>query len=350
MRSGSSARLAIAWLAVAAPFTGATSGNLWAQEDVHVREHVDVRRVLVDARVVDSRGDPIEGLTQDDFRVVIDGKPAQLESAEWISDTHPYAEGLTPEQAAATGGVPGLPGRLVVFFFQSDFAAPRLSGLIRMGARAIRFLDTLKPEDRVAVLSFDSHLKLRLDFTNDRARIERAIHAAILHGEPPPIQPGPRPSLASSFDRAAARKAASPEAGLLVTADALKALPGPKSLVFFGWGLGQLMRPWVVMDRAYVPACRALAAARVTVFAIDVTDADTHDLEVGLEQVAEDTGGFYAKTNLFPGQAMARLAGAVAGHYLLVVVRPDIPHGTHAVTVELTRAKGTVLVRPTFED
>ncbi|MFI5166888.1 MAG: VWA domain-containing protein [Thermoanaerobaculales bacterium] len=317
---------------------------------LRVQEHVEVPRVLVDARVVDSRGSPIEGLTSDDFRLLVDGVPARVESVEWVSGTEPYAEGLTPEQAASGGVQAAPPGRLIVFFFQADFVKERLSGLMRMKARAVRFLDTLPPEDKVAVLSFDSHLKLRLDFTNDRGRITRAIHESILTGEPAHILPGPPPSLAASFDRQAARAAASPEAGLLATANALKPLPGAKSLVFFGWGLGHLAPPWVVMDRAYVPARTALASARVAVFAIDVTDADNHDLEAGLEQVAADTGGFYAKTNLFPGQAMTRLQGAVAGHYLLVVVRPDVPHGAHTVRVELTRAKGAVLATSSFED
>jgi len=38
---------------------------------------------------------------------------------------------------------------------------------MRMANEIVRFLDRLLPTDRVAVLSYDSHLKLRLDFTND---------------------------------------------------------------------------------------------------------------------------------------------------------------------------------------
>jgi hypothetical protein len=88
----------------------------------------------------------------------------------------------------------------------------------------------------------------------------------------------------------------------------------------------------------------------VTVFAIDVTNADFHDLEAGLEQVAADTGGFYAKTNLFPGQAITRLEGAIAGYYVLVVVKPELAPGEHAVAIELTRQRGTVLATPTYQD
>ena len=343
MRLSGPAALALAGLLAAVPRPSAT-------QDIRVREHVEVQRVLLDVRAVDSRGNPILGLGPEDFLVSVDGRPAALESVEWVSGTQPYAEGLTPEQAASVGAEPAPQGRLIVYFFQTDFAGVRLSGLMHMKARAIRLLNTLTPGDRVAVVSFDSHLKLRQDFTDDSKKLSRAIHDAILFGKEPEAAPGPFPSLARSFDQAAAKAAAEPETGLLVTARALEALPGAKSLVYFGWGLGHLSRPWVVMGRDYGAARAALARGHVTVFAIDVTDADFHDLEEGLEQVAADTGGFYAKTNLFPGQAITRLEGAFAGHYVLVVVKPDLAHGEHAVAVELARQRGTVLVKPSFED
>src|SRR5512136_1439043 len=263
-----------ATLALAALLTS-SSGVSVAQE-TRVREHVEVRRVLLDIRVVDSRGDPILGLAPEDFRIVVDGRPAVLESVEWVSGTEPYAEGLRPEEAATVGGPVAPPVRLI--------------GLMHMKFKAIELLATLQPGDRVAVVSFDSHLKLRQDFTSDIDRLTTAVHEAILFGDEPRIPPGSFPSLATSFDRAAAKRAAEPETGLLVTARALEALPGSKSLVFFGWGLGHLSRPWVVMGRDYAAARAALMRARVSVFAIDITDADFHDLEVGLEQVAADTG------------------------------------------------------------
>lgn len=61
-------------------------------EDLRVQERVEVPRVLIDARVVDPRGSPIEGLSNDDFRLFVDGVPARLESVEWVSGTEPYAD------------------------------------------------------------------------------------------------------------------------------------------------------------------------------------------------------------------------------------------------------------------
>ena len=136
--------------------------------------------------------------------MVIDGRQAAIESVEWVEGTQPYAEGLTPEQAADAGAQAAPPGRLVVFFFQADFARERLSGLMRMKARAIQFLDTLQPADRVAVISFDSHLRLRQDFTRDRASLEAAIHRSIMFGGEESAVASPPPTLVPAFDFPAA--------------------------------------------------------------------------------------------------------------------------------------------------
>jgi VWFA-related protein len=311
---------------------------------------VEVRRVVVDARVVDSKGQPIRGLENDNFRVLVDGVPAVLDSVEWVEGAEPYSEGLTPEQATAAGTEPAPRGRLLVFFFQAGFESVRLTGHMRMKGRAIKVLDGLEPEDRVAVVSFDSHLKLRVDFTTNREQVKRAIHDAILSGKVTPLPAQPFPSLAAVFDYTAARDAGTPEKGLLVLARALRELPGNKSLVYFGWGLGHLFGHRVWMGADYARARYVLMEGRVTVYAIDVTDADYHDLEVGLERVAEDTGGFYVKTNTFPDQAVTRIAGAIAGHYVLVFTCPRREHGEHSLVIDLVNAQGRVHGKLEFQD
>lgn len=313
-------------------------------------ERVEVERVLVDVRVVDAWGRPVLGLAPADFRVSLGGALAPLESVHWISGATPYAEGLVPAVAAATRAPAVPPGRLIVLLFQKDMESSRLTGLVRMKAWAARFLETLGPEDRVAVLSFDSHLKLWIDFTGDRALLRGVIDGWIRRDRPPRLLPGPFPSLAAHFDEAEARRASTLESALLVTARALAPLPGAKSLALFGWGLGRLAGGRLHMERDYAPALRALAAARAAVFSLDVTDADYHSLEVGLEAVAADTGGFYAKTHDFPAAAMARLEGALAGHYVLAFEKPSLPAGPHRIEVELVGRRGTVLAPRAWVD
>lgn len=342
---GAGATLAVAWLASAPAVALA--------QEPRFKETVQVERVLVDARVVDGRGQPIRGLAARDFRVEVDGTPARVESAHWVSADEPYPEGLEPEAAAAAGAPKPAPGRLIVFFFQKSLDSSRVGGLIKMQRRAAQLLDTLGDEDRVAVVSFDSHLKLWVDFTSQRPPLRRAIEHSVLHQDrPQPIRAFYFPSLAEHFDAAAAQQAATPEKGLEVLARALEPLPGPKTLVFLGWGLGEMQgRLGVRMIDDYEPARQALLESRTSVFALDVTDADWHSLEVGLQQAAQDTGGFYAKTHLFDQAAFTRLRGALAGHYVLAVEKPAVQKpGSHRLSVKLLGRQGTVLTKASYQD
>jgi VWFA-related protein len=319
---------------------------LTSAQEPRFRERVEVDRVLLDVRVVDSAGRPVRGLEPADFKVEIDGRRVPVESAHWVA-----GQPVGSDEAEELGLPPAPPGRLIVFFFQKDaFESSRIGGLLKMVKSAEELLETLEPEDRVAVLSFDSHLHLWHDFTSRRTDLQRALQDVVF-GERGAFEPCPFPALEPSFDRSAALRAATPEVALRVTAEALQAIPGSKSLVLFGWGLGRYQAGLGVrMTPDYEPARHALVDARTSVFALDVTNADYHSLEVGLEQVAEDTGGFYAKTHLFPTQAMARLSGALAGHYVLAVEKPAARAGRHRVSVKRVGGPGTVMARDSYVD
>ena len=123
-------------------------------------------------------------------------------------------------------------------------------------------------------------------------------------------------------------------------------LPGEKTIVFLGWGLGNLTPIGVRMPPAYDDALRALDAARATVFVLDVSTADYHSLEFGLEQVAEDTGGTYEKTHIFPDGATRRIARSMDGHYLLYYRRPDGLAAGTGLRVELVNPRLGEVIAP----
>ncbi|MFH1176001.1 MAG: hypothetical protein V1750_01245 [Acidobacteriota bacterium] len=318
-----------------------------AAEQPQFREQIEVARLLIDARVVDRSGNALLGLTVEDFRVLVDGQPATLEAVEWVAGDVPYAEGLPPKEAEAVGA-PVVPrGKIVVFFVQPDFQSVRLTGLMRMAPRAVEIIDRLQPQDLVAVLAFDFHLKLHLDLTTDHEAARRAVQATQIFREPKVVVSSSPFSLFRHITHERALATTSSEEAIALTGEALEKLPGAKIFVLLGWGLGTLHgRSGVFMGPHYARARAALARARTSVLALDITDADYHDLEVGLEKAAEDTGGFYVKTHQFPDQAVARVTQALAGYYVLVVEKPPTYTGAHGITVELTRAKGEVLVRP----
>jgi hypothetical protein len=237
---------------------------------------------------------------------------------------------------------------LIVFLFQKDLEPSRIIGLMRMLVEVQGFLDGLTPHDRVAILSFDSNLKIWVDFTNDRDRLLRVLKHGILFEDPPPAQAASAISLLRGLDPANARKTYTIEKALHVIAGALHDLPGSKSVVLVGHGFGRLGWTGVSMEHGYSEARNSLVAARASVFSLDVTNADYHSLEAGLQLVSSQTGGFFVRSHLFIEQAMRRLAGALAGYYVLFVERPDVGRGTHRIDVDLIRRDATVLARTTF--
>ena len=126
----------------------------------------------------------------------------------------------------------------------------------------------------------------------------------------------------------------------------LREIAGAKSLVFFGYALGRMSAgPRITIDDSYPRAMEALSAARTSVFSLDVTHADAHSLAVGLRQVAEDTGGFYVKTHIFPDAAMTRLVRVISSYYeLSIIPPPDLPED-YTIKIKVDRPRTDIYVR-----
>lgn len=314
-------------------------------------EEITVSILTMTVRVVNGRGEPIPDLAPEDFRVRVGGREVPVVAVDWVGsgDAEPGIppaslgeEGAAPETAA-----PREAGKLVVFFVQTDFETTRISGQLRLRPYTEELLTTLHPADRMAVISFDSHLHLRQDFTGDREAVFAAIDRGMLWGDSETGTGSGEVALSRSFDAQKAMDAASPERALEVTAEALQALPGEKVIVFLGWGMGSFSSMGVQMRPSFAPAVRALRRARASVFVLDVTSAGHHSLEVGLEAVAQATGGTYSKTNVLAGVATDFLAKAISGHYIVTIDPATVPEKGGAVEVGLRRGlRGTVLARP----
>jgi hypothetical protein len=277
----------------------------------------------------------------------------RVDSTTWVGrheatsarDRRP-AEGLLSSRSLSNGAP--ATGRLIVFLFQKSLEHSRIAGLMRMLRQSRDFLTSLSPDDRVAILSFDSHLKIWTDFTDDRSRLEPLLRDGVLLERASAVQATSPASLIERLDPAKGRRTYSIERALQYIGDALQPLPGSKSLVLFGYGMGRLGMNGVMMENDFEPARKALLASRTSVFSLDVTEADYHSLEAGLQLISEQTGGFYARTHIFPDQAMHRLAGALEGYYVVLVEKPVASRQSHDIDVRLTRRKGNVLARSDF--
>ncbi|MCZ7650289.1 MAG: hypothetical protein M5U13_03600 [Thermoanaerobaculia bacterium] len=281
---------------------------------------VEVIRLEIEVRVLDRRGEPIPGLGPGDFEVTLAGLPVPVEAVD-----RPGEEVLLPAAVAGDPGppaaMPALP-RLVVFFFQRHSLPSRARGLLRMTHEARAIVRELEPGDLAAVVSFGPPLHLHTDFTNDRERLLAALDSVAPFRAVEPRDEPPPPPVTLRLPARTAKGIRTVERALEILAHLLEPLPGAKSLLFFGWGVGELSAGAVRAGPDLRRAHAAFARGKTAFFALDVTQADYHTLEALLHELAYDTGGLYLRTFHQPAGTAAAAAAALAGHYRLTLVPP----------------------------
>jgi hypothetical protein len=252
-----------------------------------------------------------------------------------------------PEESAAQSD-----GRLIVVLVQKDLEPVRIVGLMVMLRLIEPFLQQLRPADRVAVLSFDSRLRLWTDLTGDVDRVRSLLTEEVLLHRPPPVTAADGPSLLARLDLASTKRAGGFEHSLHMIAEALEPLPGAKSVVLLGYGFGRFNARTlgVTLMDGYDEARVALQQARASVFSLNVTQADFNSMQMGLQSVSAATGGLYSGTYQFPARAMARVIHALRGNYVLFVEKPGGRTGEHRIEVRLSDRAGTVFARSSYVD
>ncbi|HXE81342.1 MAG TPA: hypothetical protein VNK41_11355, partial [Vicinamibacterales bacterium] len=186
------------------------------------------------------------------------------------------------------------------------------------------------------------------DFTNDFARVRSILRDEMLVRRPGPVRASDGISLLSRLDERTAARTAGIEQALLHIAKSLEPLPGAKSVVLIGYGFGRFSWSGVVLMDGYEAAAAALKQARVSVFTLNVTQADFNSLQAGLQSVSAETGGIYESLFHFPVLAIRRVANALSGHYVLFVERPVLPAGTHRIEVRLPSGRGRLVAARGF--
>lgn len=315
-------------------------------------DQVDVSLRTVVARVVNRRGEPLLDLTTDDLIAKVDGKPVPIVALDWYTGTSDSAAsigdntidtltqpdlGLSPEMKQL---IIESTGRLVVIFVQIGHAEvitldeSYITGHLKLLPHLRGLLDELDPEDRVAVVSYDSHLKVWLDFSLDREAANAAIYDGIGFGKPN-VRRNQRLSLFEVLDDETMTRATTPEKALIAIARALEGLPGIKDMIFVGWGLGRYTHGiGVLLPKDFTTAVNILGRAQATVSVLDVTQAESHALASGLKTVAAATGGTYASTYDAVGRKVDQLGRTLQGYYIVSLDRNAMP--THGGTLKLS--------------
>jgi hypothetical protein len=232
----------------------------------------------------------------------------------------------------------------VVVFIQTDFTRQNLRVTRQMNFRpyAEKIVNAFDAEDRIAVVSFDSHLKFRCDLSTDREAAITAMRRAILIDAPAPPAAVPEPSLAPLLDAKKMKDAVNAEEALLLLGEALRRIDGPKTLLLIGWGLGDHLRGVFYTKPAWKPARRALVDGRVTVIAVNTGMGG--QLSEGLRVAAAQTGGFYTSAAELPQVVVNRVQKTLRGRYELELIAPaPLAPGVYEVAVSVIRGGAVVL-------
>jgi VWFA-related protein len=141
-----------------------------------------VELVTVDATALDPSGRPVVDLTADQFVLEIDGRSRPVVSAAFVSQPAASREAAIPRSFTSNEDVNE--GRLILVAVDQQNIR-RLEGARALKA-ASSFIESLNPEDRVAVTGLT---ELRpLEFRRDRARARRTLEQLVGEGDPVFIQ------------------------------------------------------------------------------------------------------------------------------------------------------------------
>ena len=135
--------------------------------------------IAIDATVVTDRGEPVAGLTPEDFVLTIDGSPRRVVSAQFIKQDPPGpAPTLAGRKLPFTTNESAVGGRLVLIVF--DLEGIGVGGGRGATVAASRFLDQLAGADRVGVLAFPNGASV--DFTTDREKVKQTLTRVVGRG------------------------------------------------------------------------------------------------------------------------------------------------------------------------
>ncbi len=156
-------------------------------------ETVEVEVIDIDVYVTDADGQPVHGLTLDDFELLVDDRRVAISNFYAVEErgdelwVRRGGAGAEPLAAPALDDplAPGLPGRarpvvspeqalhVVVYIDNLNLTPFNRNRVLRELRSFIR--EQLQPEDNVMLVSYNRSIDLLMPFTNDRDKLNRAL-------------------------------------------------------------------------------------------------------------------------------------------------------------------------------
>jgi len=187
------------WLATAALLCGhallaqeatqdaVEEGPEQAVRDGAFMETIDVNLVNIDVYVTDRKGEPVLGLTRDDFELLEEGRPMPITNFYAVEEGRPTSGGVpSVVEAGPAEEPPAEPGsgateldvpdeqRLHLVVYVDNYNI-RPFNRNRVFRRVREFLTNLAREDRVMLVSYDRTLNYRHPFTGDPQLVAQAL-------------------------------------------------------------------------------------------------------------------------------------------------------------------------------
>jgi VWFA-related protein len=363
-----------------------------------------VELVSVDVAALDTNGRQVTDLAAADFLVDVDGERRQVVSAEYIRSVDhlrvigaPRKASAGPDETFFTSNAKGAPsGRLMLLLIDQ--------GNIRTGAaRAVmnsakKFVDTLTPEDRVAVVAVPGPGEL-VDFTTNHDKVREALLRIVGTSDPMKgrfnlsvtealavytrnnmqlafeviarecgtLGPGDAERCEREVELDAGQISADVRqrtdasvSGMRTVFQSLAAIEGPKSVILMSEGLIFEGLGGETDDLASIAAD---ARATIDVLLLDVprfdvtqaerpnTPREDRELQItGLEMLAGAARGSLYRINTSADYAFDQISRALDGFYLLgVEARPEDRNGRrHSISVKSGRRGVTIRSRRSF--
>ena len=330
--------------------------------------------VAVDVNVVDRNGQPVAGLTAEQFEVSVDGKPRRVASATFLD--YASAKAAEPPEGAIASrplridrsfssneredAAAGTSGRVVVLAID-QLSFPPGSGRAAIES-AQRYLDRLQPSDRVGLMAYpspgptvtptvehgvvrealgrvlgmaDVMQSMRPYITLSEAmaldRRDTAVRQQVLDRECGSEKAASEPGMYSGIEACMARvdaaalqmtsqlevQARRSVNGLQSAVDAVSGIPGPKTMVVISGGLVPAGSPHLDVRAEIQGVASAAAAANIRIYVLHVSmsvlQAFSAERMKGPETAFEDEASLSSGLQLLAGMSAGTLFTVAAG-------------------------------------
>ena len=290
--------------------------------------------VLVPVVVRDGSGNAVGNLRKEDFQLFDRGKPQVIKNFKVEKSSGQMAGDRSVPNGDKSGALAApmaIPDRFVALVFDDYHLkicalCPDAGWLVWSRDAARRYIATLRPSDRVAVLTTTG--ETALDFTSDRAKLEETLLKVHLSTEKDAVELESRRSLGQLQD----------------IVKRISVEPGQRTIVLLSPGFQMRVEPaWSLLPDTMALINRAIQTGIV------INALNVRGLEPGgngpdevLFRLADGTGGTYVRDENDYDSALYQLAAAPEYRYILGFSPDDLKQdgSLHNLKISLMHGHG----------